>query len=95
MCCKWGGGCKGNLHQGFSLWNLFQRCVRPSGPVERGLRAIGPLSKCVAGGGGGAVREDPPLWFLFVEHCFSVVRGVPDRFDKVFYLSVHYCTSVR
>jgi hypothetical protein len=40
MCCKGGGGgCKGNLHQGFSLWNLFQRCVRSCGPVQRGLRA--------------------------------------------------------
>jgi hypothetical protein len=35
MCCKWGGDCKGNLHQGFSLWNLFQCCMRSSGQVRR------------------------------------------------------------
>jgi hypothetical protein len=42
-----GGGCKGNLHQVFSLWNLFQRCSGSSGSVPRGLRAIGPLMKCL------------------------------------------------
>ena len=49
MCCKLGGTCKGNLHQGFSLWNVAaygiscRRCNISAGQVRRSLLSVGPL----------------------------------------------------
>ena len=48
-CVASWGTCKGNLQQGFSLWNVtayviaFRCCNRSAGQVRRSLLSIGPL----------------------------------------------------
>ena len=95
----WGGGVVGSARETSikvsPYGTLFQCCKRSSGRVQRCLRAIGPLVGELQVGGWGDLQGKRSSWFLLMEHCFVVVQGIQARFDEVFYLSVHYCTSVR
>jgi hypothetical protein len=86
MYCKWGGLARETSIKVSPYGTLFQCCMRSSGQVRRNLRANEPLSKCVVSG--VDLQGKPPS--LLTGHCFTVVGGLQDRFDEVFYLSVRY-----
>jgi hypothetical protein len=49
-----------------SYGKLFQCCTRSSGQVRRNLRAIGPLSNCVASGGEGGDLQGVTINYQFL-----------------------------